>query len=141
MKYNNEALYEMVKEKIAIIEDQLSFYKKVALSLEDEIKHGKKALVTGDEKPTVLTGVDDTKYSVPFQYNEKLTWNEKVLFALRNIKSGFTQDIANYIISLEPNLNKLTAIDRIIITASRLKNNGVIDSEKVSKRNMYKWKK
>ncbi len=74
---------------------------------------------------------------VPAKYNEDLPINQKIGFALREIGSGFNEDIANAMAQYEPRSDAKKISRQITAPLAELKEAGQIKIEKVGRKDKF----
>jgi hypothetical protein len=74
---------------------------------------------------------------IPAKYTDNLSLEEKVVFALNEIKSGFSEDIAGTMAQYEPKSDAKTIGRQITGLLASLKSEGKIQSEKAGRKEKY----
>ncbi len=74
---------------------------------------------------------------VPEKYTDNLTINGKIAFALKEIGSGFNEDVANAMAQYEPKLDAKKISKQISGVLSTLKSKGQLKTEKVGRRDKF----
>lgn len=83
---------------------------------------------------------DDIARSI-LMYNPKMTAEKKIEFTLRNIESGDTHDITEYILRVDGHIKDVTRLfNNITFVCSRMLNSGRLLAEKHGKRNVFRLK-
>lgn len=74
--------------------------------------------------------------NIPKTFEEAVTWNAKILYALNKIESGFVQDIVD---ELKKNMtdDDNTLFRKITTNASAMKGNKILGAKKVGMRYKY----
>jgi hypothetical protein len=76
-------------------------------------------------------------YQVPKEYNEKMMWTEKILYALNELRLPATaHQVASAIHGLEPDSN-LSIEKSVELTTSRMFKNKIINAKKEKNKNYY----
>jgi hypothetical protein len=109
------------KHEITVIEKQLLSIKR-AIEAFEGIKYGQNI------KPKVI---------IPTQYSKNLTWSEKVMWSVKEIGSGFVDNITEVIAKLEPDLNKKNIKGMVTQYSSQLKKSGNLKYEKIGIKYKY----
>ena len=74
--------------------------------------------------------------NIPGSYSEELTWNEKLLYALNRIKTGFVPDIVDELSKVSKQ-EKEFLLKRITVTASNLKKNKILGAKAYGRKHKY----
>lgn len=80
---------------------------------------------------------NEHKTEVPKTYEDAITWNGKILFALSKIQSGFVQDIVVELLKHSKDIDSETLFKKITGLASVLKKKKVLGAKSVG--NKYKY--
>jgi hypothetical protein len=80
--------------------------------------------------------VEPERSLVPAEFEDALTWNQKVLFALGKIQTGFVQDIVNEL-KKHMKLDEETLFKRVTGIASTLKGKKIIGGKSVGNKTKY----
>jgi len=75
---------------------------------------------------------------IPEKYTEDLTIQRKIAFALKEIGSGFKEDIANAMAQYEPRSDAEKIIKQIAVPLSNLQEQGKVAVEKVGRKYRFK---
>lgn len=79
----------------------------------------------------------ELKIEVPKTFEDAITWNSKILFALSKIQSGFVQDITDELMKHSKDVNSETLFKKITGLASILKKKNVLGAKQIG--NKYKY--
>ncbi|WP_342647102.1 hypothetical protein [Mucilaginibacter sp. CSA2-8R] len=74
---------------------------------------------------------------IPVKYSDDLPVNQKIVFALKEIGSGFTEDIANAMAQYEPKSDAKKLSRQITVPLNELKEAGHIKIEKIGRKDRY----
>jgi hypothetical protein len=105
------------------------------LETQSEQENGKPS--QAPKKTSKPTAKDNPPLSVPEKYTDDLPINAKIAFALREIGSGFNEDIANAMAQYEPKSDAQKISKQISGVLSTLKSKGQLSVEKVGRKDKY----
>ncbi len=86
---------------------------------------------------TPKSGKQAKGLTVPDAYNDKLTLNEKIAFALKEIGSGFNEDIASAMAQYQPQSDEKKIGKQISGVLSVLKTKGMLKTTKEGRKDKY----
>jgi hypothetical protein len=105
------------------------------------------ALISTDEQPATekkkrgpakkLAGTPPKPLEVPEKYTDDLTINSKIAFALKEIGSGFNEQIAEAMAQYEPKSDAKKISKQISGVLSTLKSKGQLKVEKVGRKDRF----
>jgi hypothetical protein len=116
-----------------IYKDKVIFYQNKLKAIETL------RIVEEDASPT-KTAQNHTpikKFQVPFEYSKHFGQDEKVYFALRNIKEGFARDVAEELIRLDNTFDKMGSERLATQKLSKLKGLGYINHTAIGHKHKY----
>lgn len=89
--------------------------------------------------PDEQTGIAEPvmPLDIPAKYSDDLPVNQKIAFALREIGSGFSEDIANAMAQYEPKSDAKKLSRQIIAPLAELRDAGQIKIEKVGRKDKF----
>lgn len=150
------------KDIVEYLNERIAFHRQEAKRLEELLNgiiHVPAAAVDGNaeedtsvsaapkyssEKPAQRKKTQSIKpesaenFDIPDKYTDDLSINSKILFALKEIGSGFKEDVANTMAQYEPRSDEGKIIRQIDGPLSNLKAQGKIDVEKIGRKYRFK---